>query len=303
MKIVTYRELEDKSSMLPLMEQAFGWSFDEEEFEKTIRIDPGLKESCVGLCAIDRGKTVGYVGIMNLTTRTIDGAVERVGGIYGVATMPGHTRHGICGSLMNRAHEYLIQKGYRFSFLTTNLTIAAHDLYTKLGYFDVTSFPGAYKSLVKKKKAEKPLRVTGFDFTKMLEIYDKYAIDRTGFAVRDQAYLKALVKTSKISARDCVISDKGYVIFKKEKKQIRVRELVTNDEKEMHNLILLVEDMAENLVYARAVLDRDLQNAYRSHGYIVLKAGHGVIMVKELADLSFKEAYGDKFYMSSLDHF
>jgi ribosomal protein S18 acetylase RimI-like enzyme len=303
LRVLTYQQLKEKDALLPLMEQAFGWPFDPQEFDRNIRIDPRLRESCVGLCALDAGTVVGYVGIMDLSTRTLEGTVEKAGGIYGVATLPGHTRRGICRTLLDRAHEHLIEKRYRFSFLTTSPTIVAYDLYTKLGYRDVTSFPGAYKVTMRKKNKEKPQSETRLDFGRMLQIYGKYVNDKTGLVVRDEAYMKMLAKTVKISARDCIITDRGYAIFKKETKNLRIRELAAYDEKEMHRLIRLIENRAENLIYARAILDPNLQRAYRSHDYSVLQAGHGVIMVKELTGTSFSEEYGDRFYMSTLDHF
>ncbi|HVP17124.1 MAG TPA: GNAT family N-acetyltransferase [candidate division Zixibacteria bacterium] len=303
MRILAYQDLEDKDALLPLMDQAFGWPFHPEEFDRTIRIDPRLRESCVGLCAFDAGRVAGYVGIMDLATRTLEGKMEKAGGIYGVATLPGYTRQGICRTLIDRAHEYLIEKHYRFSFLTTSPTIVAYDLYRKLGYFDVASFPGAYKVVVKKKNMEKTQGGIGLDFGGMLEIYDRYVKDKTGLVVRDEAYMKMLAKTLEISARECITTDRGYVIFKKEKKHVRIRELAACDEKEMHRLVGLIEKIAQNLIYARTVLDRNLQRVYRSHGCSVLQAGHGVIMVKELTDTPFSEAYGDRFYMSSLDNF
>jgi len=303
MRILAYRELEDKDALLPLMEQAFAWPLVGQEFDRTIRIDSRLRESCVGFCAVDAGRVVGYTGVMDLATKTLEGRVEKAGGIYGVATLPGYTRRGICRMLMDRAHEHLIEKHYRFSFLTTSPTIVAYGLYTKLGYFDVTSFPGAYKVIVRKKKLKKTRGGTKLDFGRMLRIYGKYVKDKTGLVVRDEAYVKMLAKTLGISARECILTDRGYVIFKKEKKHVRIREIAACDEEEMHRLIGLVENRAENLVYARGVVDPDLQRVYRSHGYTVLEAGHGVIMVKELADAPFSEVYGDRFHMSALDYF
>ncbi len=66
MKILTYRELERKSALLPLMEQAFGWPFDPFDFERAIKLDPRLRDSSVGFCAVDEGEVVGYVGVMDL---------------------------------------------------------------------------------------------------------------------------------------------------------------------------------------------------------------------------------------------
>jgi ribosomal protein S18 acetylase RimI-like enzyme len=305
MRILTYPELEQKSLLLPLLEQAFNWPFDPLEFEKTIKVDPRLRDGCVGFCAVNKGKVLGYVGVMDLATRTADKKTENAGGIYGVTTLPGHTRQGICTALMKQAHKYFIERGYRFSFLTTSSTIVAYALYRKLGYSDVTSFPGVYKTKEKKEKqAPEHGSTSKWDSSKIVGIYHKYVKNRTGFVVRDQTYMKMLVKVYEIRAKECITTQRGYAIFKKEKTQVRIRELIAHDHKEMNRLIVLVEDKAKNVVYGRAVLDPDLRKVYESHGFTVLGAGHGVLMVKELtADASFKEAYGNKFYMSALDHF
>lgn len=291
--------------MLPLMEQAFGWPFDPEEFEKTIKADPRLIDGCIGFCAVDEEKLVGYVGVMDLATRTLQNTVEMAGGIYGVATLPGHTRRGICGALLNRAHEYFKKRGYRFVFLTTSPTIVAYGLYEKLGYFEVTSFPGVYKVKVKEEKKDNPsCEEPKLDFDRMLGIYCDYVKNRTGFVVRNKAYMKMLAKTHEIAARECIIAQRGYIIFKREKKHVRIRELIAHDHEEMNRLVGQAEDRAQTVVYGRAILDPALRNVCESRGFTVLEAGHGVLMVKELiANVSFNEAYGDVFFMSALDHF
>lgn len=306
MRILTYRQLEQKSALLPLMEQAFGWPFDPSEFEKTIKTDPRLRDSGVGFCAVIQGKTVAYVGVMDLTTRTVEDKVERVGGIYGVATLPGHTRKGICTALLNRAHEHFLEKNYRLSFLTTSPTIVAYALYKKMGYFDVTSFPGVYKVREKAntQKTVKREKAPRLNFAKMLEIYQEYVKGKTGFVVRDETYMKMLAKIHEIANKECITTERGYVIFKKDKKQVRIRELVAHDKKEMNKLIGIVEGKAQKVVYGRDVLDPTLREAYEDRGFTALDNGHGVLVVKELAaDASFKETYGNRFYMSALDHF
>jgi ribosomal protein S18 acetylase RimI-like enzyme len=289
-----------------LMEQAFGWPFDPLEFDKNIKADPRLRDSGVGFCAVIEGKTVAYVGVMDLATRTADNKEEQVGGIYGVATLPGHTRKGICTALLNRVHEHFKEKDYRFSFLTTSPTIVAHGLYKKLGYFDVTSFPGVYKVKEKphKQKTMKREKASKLNLTRMLEIYREYVKNKTGFVARDETYMKMLAKTHEIAGKECITTEKGYVIFKKERKQVRIRELVAHDKKEMNKLIRIVEDKAKSVVYGRAVLDPTLREAYADRGFTVLNSGHGVLMAKELTShASFKEAYDNRFYMSALDHF
>jgi len=307
MEILTYQGLAQKSDLLPLMEQAFGWPFDPLEFEKNIKMDPRLRDGCVGFCAVKDRKVLGYVGVMDLATRTADGKVEKVGGIYGVATFPGYTRQGICTGLMNRAHEYFIEKGRRFSLLTTSPTLVAHALYCRLGYFDVASFPSAYKMKEKtgRRKGVERKGLSKWDFGRMLELFREYVKSRTGFVVRDEAHLKMLVKNYEISARECIMAPKGYVIFKKEKKLARIRELVVRDHKEMVRLIGLIEGKAQNMIIGRlGIEDPAVGGIYESRGFTVLKTGHGVLMAKELADnASFIQSYGNRFFMSALDHF
>jgi hypothetical protein len=50
--------------------------------------------------------------------------------------------------------------------------------------------------------------------------------------------------------------------------------------------------------------DPALGRVYESQGFTVLKTGHGVLMAKELAgSASFNQSYGNRFFMSALDHF
>jgi ribosomal protein S18 acetylase RimI-like enzyme len=305
-EILAYSELKQRNALLPLMEQAFGWPFDPAEFEKSIRMDPRLRSGSVGFCALKEGKVVGYAGVMDFTLRTVSGAEEKVGGLYGVATHPSCTRQGICTALLNRSHEYFMAKGYRFSLLTTSPTIVAHGLYGKLGYFDVAPFLSAYLG-VRKKKVEVSKRriVFKLDYDGMLELFREYVKGRTGFVIRDKEYLRMLFKQYGISAKDCIMIEEGYVIFKKEKESVRIRELVARDSGEMNRLIGLVENKTQKAVVGRlGISDCSVGRVYASRGFTVLEAGHGVLMAKELvADASFNDCFGNRFYMSALDHF
>jgi len=305
MRILTYRDLESKSSLLPLMEQAFGWPFDPREFEKYVKMDPGLRNGVVGFCGVENGCVVGFVGVMDLATRTLNGTVEYMGGIYGVATLPGHTRRGIAKRLLNSANQYFSKKGYRFSFLNTSPTLVAYALYCKLGYEDVVEYPCAYRMFETQKPASSSVAEnSGFDPNKVLKIYEEYVNDKTGFVVRDRAYLRTAMKHERLTARQLIASEKGYVFFRRERGLVRIIELVALDAEEMNRLIGLVEEKARDLVFGRAFLDEALRRVYRSRGYVVLERGHGVLMAKGLtADASIRGTYGRRFYISRLDNF
>jgi len=264
-----------------------------------------MKNGAVGFCALEDGHLLGFVGVLDLATRTLSRDVEYVGGIYGVATMPNCVRKGVSTTLMKCANEYFEEKGYRFSFLGTNRTIVAHSFYEKLGYIDILEAPSAYKVLDTRTpfraKAKEPFK-TGID--RLVRIYNKYVQNCTGFVVRDKAHFRMLQKMEGLGARNCIIGRCGYVFFKKQWNGVWIRELVALNKGEMSRLVRLVEEKAKDLVYDRAIMDSQLLDVYRSRAYMIHERSHSVMMVKPLhADASFRETYGDKFSLTGLDFF
>jgi predicted acetyltransferase len=134
MEIKTYRELEIRDEFLPLFQHAFWWPYNPKEFKKAIKVDPRLQNSPVGYAATKNKRLVGFVGVMDITTRTLEGSEEKVGGIWGVVTHPAFTRKGISTALMQKSHEYFKEEGYKFSLLNTSKSLIAHAFYQKLGY-------------------------------------------------------------------------------------------------------------------------------------------------------------------------
>ncbi len=305
LKIMTYLDLKSETtSLLPLLEQALGWPFNAREFNRSIRIDSRLRAGAVGFCALEDEKVVSYVGVMDLATRTLSGTKEYVGGIYGVATLPGYTRRGFSRALLNTAHEYFRDKGYRFSFLNTSPVLVACSLYRKLGYSDVVYYPSAYKSLTQKASTTKKEAITKLDLDRVLAIYNRYVEGKVGFVSRDRSFLEMLVKDKRLVKKGFLLGKKGYAVFRKERHSTRIQELVALSSGEAERLIEEVEQKARDIVYARAVLDKTLLQIYQSKGYIVLNEGHGVFMVKPLeAGTTFEQVYGREFFQTQLDNF
>jgi GNAT superfamily N-acetyltransferase len=305
MKILPFRELEAKNELLPLLDHAFRWTFNPRTFEQFVRKDPRLRNGPIGFCALEDDSVVGFVGALDLTTRTLDGTIDRVCGIYGVSTLPSQVRKGVSTALMNATHQYFRERGYRFSFLFTSHTIVAHEFYRKLGYTDALQLPSAYKVLEPKKtKPARKEKNTELDFDKLSKIYNEYMKDKAGFVLRDRAYFEMLKKIEGLTASQSIMGNGGYVLFKKEKNGIWIREFIALNAKEMDKLIGLAETKAKDLVYDRGVLDDSLLEAYKAHGYLVHEKSHSVLMAKPLtADASFKQAYGNKIHLTSLDFF
>ena len=304
MKIITYRELQAKDELLVLFEQAFWWPFNPKEFEKTIKADPRLKNSPIGYAAVKNNHLAGFVGVMDIATRTLDGSEENIGGIWGVVTHPANARKGISTALMQRSHEYFREEDYKFSLLNTCKPLIAYAFYQKLGYKDAIVYPGAYKLI---KKPKKPAKRTGkkvkLDWNKILKIYNQATKNRTGPVLRDKQYGKMLETWKRIQPEKSIVTDKGYALLKEDEGNMTVLEVMALTTEEISKLITQIEEEATKTVIDRAVLDKNIREAYQSHGYMVLKDSYDVLMAKPLTKATFTEAYGNKFYATSADSF
>ncbi|UCH32322.1 MAG: GNAT family N-acetyltransferase [Candidatus Bathyarchaeota archaeon] len=304
MEFLTYKELPSKDELLPLFQHAFWWPFNPEEFEKEIRTDPRLKSSPVGFAALKSGRLAGFVGVVDIPTRTLQGSVEKVGGIWGVVTHPAHARRGICTALMEKSHNYFKEQDYRFSLLYTSRILIAHALYQKLGYKDTLAHSSVYKIMRGREKPSK--KRTGkakIDWKKILELYNQAVKDCTGFVVRDMQYGKGLEARKKFTPEKTILRDQGYALLKESDGNVNVRELITLKIEETSEIITQIEKEATKTVIAENVMDGTLLRAYRSHGYITLKNGYDLLMSKQLADATFEETYGSQFFATSTDFF
>lgn len=303
MKLVTYPELEPKRELFALMEQVLWWPLNPTEFEKVIKIDPRLQDSPIGFAATENQHLIGFVGVMNLATRTLNGSEEKAGGIWGVATHPLHARKGIATALLQKAHQYFQEKDYRFSFLNTERTLVAYYLYQKLGYREILLFPSAYKLIEKSEKAPARKR-TKPNWKRILEIHRQITKNRTGLTVRNLEYMKALGVSKTIQPQKTIDTEGGYALLKEEGENLHVKEINAVTREETIKLIRKIEEKAKKGVIARRVLNNQTLDVYQSCGYVILKGSYDVLMSKPLTEkVTFQEVYGDKFYLSSADSF
>jgi predicted acetyltransferase len=305
MDIITYRELEQKDEMMMLMELAFWWPMSPKDFNEFINMDVRLKNGPVGFCAVKDGRLTGFVGVMDIPTKTLKGETEIIGGIWCVATNPDFSRQGICKSLMEAAHNHFRKQKYRFSFLCTGRTIIAYEIYRKLGYTEVeyvNQFAAVYKVLDKTKPVDKKAD-TRLDPEKIYKIYEKFVENKTGFAVRQEDFVTLFAKRKRFGERKSILKDKGYALVTEVRNVIKVQDMVALNDAIYGELIDEIEELAKSGVIDRAVADERLLRIYKSRGYRVQKGDDGVLMVKNLTDASIDKLYGESFYMAALDWF
>lgn len=195
--------------------------------------------------------------------------------------------------------------GYRFSLLTAGRADVAYKFYQKLGYQEALVFPSAYKLIGKPKKPAKTARKkTKIDWDRILKIHRQTTENRTGLVVRSREYMKMLGISKIIQPDKTIQSEKGYVLLKEEEGNVVVKEIISLTKEETRKLIGRIEEEASKTVVDRVVLDNQTLNAYQSEGYMVLKQSYGVLMAKPLTKpATFRQVYGEKFYLSSADSF
>jgi Predicted acetyltransferase involved in intracellular survival and related acetyltransferases len=281
MKIVEYRDLPQKDEFLPLMYQAFLCSFTPQELENVTAKDERLLGP-VGYCAIEKDKLAGFVGVMDIPTKTVEG-VEWVGGIWCVATAPQFAHRGVCKSLMARAHEYFETNGYQFSFLYTSRTIIAYNLYRKLGYREVekyNEFPTAYKLA----GGGIPVECKeGLNWMRIGNLYEDWVADKTGFVLR-QKNLRDLLRARKLIDEDKSIqTEKGYALISERNGVVRIQEVIAESDggKILDVLLTRAEKNAEKAIIDDLVTDPMIEHAYESRGYRVQRGKYGVLMVRD----------------------
>jgi len=304
MEIMTYRELESKDEFMVLMELGFWSPLSPTRFEKLVHLDIRLRNGPVGFCAVENGKMVGFVGVMDIPTRTIGGDGVMVGGIYDVSTNPGFAKRGICKALMGKTHHYFQEKKYPFSFLLTNRTIIAYPLYLKMDYVEVekfSRFPMAYKVLRKDEGDKKS--DTKINPDKIYQIYREFVKGKTGFVVRQEDFISLFSQWKSIDDKKTIQEKNGYALLVEIRGTVKIRELVSLDEQTYEKLVDQVESLAPAGVVNRLVNDQRLLEIYKARGYGIQESDHLTFMVKKLGDLQFEEVYGDNFRIGSLDLF
>ncbi len=305
MEIVSYKEMHDYEGFFHLLWLVFpnSFSLNPIKLKKWMESDPRIKNGIVGFCMLENEKIVGFVGVMDLITRNLNGKIEPAGGIWGVATLPSHARKGIATSLFEKAHEYLRSRNCRFSFLSTNNTTIAYSFYRKLGYSNATVFPSAFKMIEKKSIKKKEGESHNIDWGKIAETYESFSQGKTGFVVRNEKYYGELIECGRLTNETIISDDSSYLILKKEGHVLQIRENIAVRTEDSMKLIRRIERMPVSIIYDGLLFDENIMKIYQNMGYIVQKNSYGILMAKSLGDnVTFEQEYGRNFYMTSYDN-
>jgi ribosomal protein S18 acetylase RimI-like enzyme len=304
--IITFDELKDYYQFLRLMDSSFGWNPSPEYIAKR-RKDERYKYP-YGFCLM-RGKTLaGFVGVMDIPVKTLDGEIEKVGGIHCVATYPMFNRQGIARELFDVVHKHFQKLGYRFTFLFTSKSLVAYSLYEKLGYKDyapINKMFRAYKTFpkYKKREAKKENKKIKINHELIQEIYNRAMQDRTGFSTRIKNWPKIIIDVKRIDLKNIFVEKDGYAFVDTEPDLSYIMEIIAENPKTYLKIIDKIKKISNPILIDAYIDDERLVKIYKKQKFAFRQGTYLSFMYKSLTDVSFEQIFGDKFYLSILDTF
>ncbi len=309
MDIVLYENLENKDELFILWMKSFGWPGTPEWLERFKRYETRIGEGPVGLCGLMDGELAGFVGVMIIPTRNRHGEVEKVGGIYAIATRPIYSRRGIGKRLLEASEEYLREQGAKLVFLTTSRSIVAYRWYCDAGYNAVEivdNYPYMYnifnpgREVDKDRKQDEKYKL---DFDQIQNTFDWFVRNRSGFVIRDQKYLKAAEMIGAFTPKLSYSTDKGHAFLRSSCDTIQFQEILARDEQTYRELIKLGESRAKYAAAAIHPFDDKARKTLENLGYLTDRGNFGILMYKSLDGTKFQTLYDETFTISRLDWF
>lgn len=303
MKVVGYDELDDAYGFIKLMEPAFGWTATPARIARMRRLDQRYADP-YGFAALDKGRLVGFVGVMDIQVRTLDRGVETIGGIHGVATDPDFARTGIATRLFPYAHRHFRKKGYRFSFLCTGRNLVGHSLYRRLGYTDTPFDRGltAYR-IYRPRKAKRRRKPKRTDYRRIERVFAEVMQDRTGFSVRFPHWARDMAKWQRFKPESAIVRPRGYALFEERQRAIEILEFHAVDHAAYEDVFSRIKARGKAVLCDPYVSDPVLEQVYRREGCEFRSGRWFTVMCKPLARTTFDRAFGDRLAFTWLDAF
>lgn len=306
-RIITFDELKDYYQFLRLMDASFGWNPTPEQILKRRIADERYKYP-FGFCLMKNNVLAGFVGVLDIPVKTIDGKIEMVGGIHNVATYPTFSRQGIARELFEVAHKHFQTLGYRFSFLFTNKSIVAFSFYQNLGYKDfsgITRLVRGYKIFSNRQQLNaNRLKEKIEPNHKLIEnIFNQAMQNKTGFAVRNTNWSKAVSVVKKITPENIFIEKDGYAFVDSYAGVAHIMEFVASRQQAYLRILDKIKKQKNRILIDTFISDKKLFNIYKKQGFVFRHGTYFSFMHKALTKASFEQVFGNKFYLSALDTF
>jgi GNAT superfamily N-acetyltransferase len=308
MDIIPYVELRDKHQMVPVSLLAGFGLREPRDIERQMQHDFRLMGGLYCLCAVQGDELLGFVVIMRIPTRTLDGSERMVGGIGGITTNPRHLQEGVGVALLDAAHEFFRAERMHFSFLQTSRSWGAYALYRRLGYLEVdaiNSAPSVYCLMEPvSNTAKNQGKTTAPTEEGVARLFSEFTADFTGFVIRPKDFLGFMLRHNRVNAEVSFQGERGYLLATESLRTVQIEEIVVKDAGSQMELLEALELKAPKVIFDPLVTSPGLLRGYITRGYHVQMGRHFVWMAKALeADIAMKDVYGEDLYISPLEFF
>jgi GNAT superfamily N-acetyltransferase len=306
MRIVSYDQLRDPVGFAIMSDSAFHAPVAPRQVAERRRHDPRYRDP-YGFAMLERGRPVGFVGVLDIKVRTRTGEVVDCGGIHNVMTSPSHARRGIARRLFEHTHDYFRSRGYPFSFLGTSQSLVAWRLYNELGYAEMPlsgkQAPAAYLLREVKGKLPKPLRSGRPDYSAIEELFGGFWSRRRCTFADGTGWLAGRMEGWHDTAANIIAVPGGFAYVETGHDAVRIYELVARNPRARAGLLGHIERLNRPAIVHYSVNDPTLLGFYRDRGFSFRPRAFYVMMAKSLGRTSLRAAFGTDFSWSPLDQF
>ncbi len=309
MEIVTYEEVDD-DQMTELTLTCFNHPYSKQHVVDMIKADSRVPEWGGELYAKEDEKVLGTVGLLFPRLKTKSG-VELTGGIRNVCTRPSASRKGVSTKLLNRAHEIMEEKGVRFSFLMTDKSNVAHNLYEKLGYRDILAYPAAYKKLKSDVENEEIELKEEEDPEYVRKTYLNSVEGLTGLVVREDEFWEMAEARGWPKNENVRIAYRngekiGYLMLQGGRSQVICEEIAVEEKKDLPTLLQAVESIYDKNYFVIKFVNQNYVNILKDYGFNYYEDRWGQVLVKSfqgklqdhLDELGYEDTFHNGIYES-----
>ena len=314
MEIYGYDEV-DWQQVLKLNLIGFNWYLTPDLVKTILDTDKRIPKY-YAIYSVEKGEVLGQVGIFIDETKTING-VEKIGYLWTVCTKPAAFRKGVAINLVKEAHDRLLSNGVRYSFLGTERSLIAYNLFRKLGYSDFIDSNMCFKTCRKNDNNEIETYIsTEFNEKEIFKIFSDNSQNLEGFVLRPKNFI-SIRKAWRWMPLDLIGVFKknnesiGYFLGSKEEKIINIRELCCPMYENIPRCIkaLEVEFKPEHMIF-HFISKRNIINILKNNGFKYINKTLPVYMIKDLKEEQaieeIQKLYGikeDNFQMTSIDYY
>lgn len=314
MEIYGYDEV-DWQQVLELNLIGFNWYLTPDLVKTILDTDKRIPKY-YAIYGVEKGEVLGQVGIFIDETKTING-VEKIGYLWTVCTKPTAFMKGIATNLIKEAHNRLLSNGVRYSFLGTERSLIAYNLFRKLGYSDFIDSNMCFKTYSKNDNDEIETYIsTEFNEKEIFKIFSDYSQNSDGFVLRPKNFISIRKAWGWIPLDLIGVFKKnnesiGYFLGSKEEKIINIRELCCPVYENIPGCIkaLEVELNPEHMIF-HFISKRNIINILKNNGFSHINKTLPVYMIKDLKEEQaieeIQKLYGikeNKFQMTTIDYY